>query len=336
MKKIAKLPISDLFEVWLTHQVGTVESSRCNYRKGISEFFKYIKLQGVERADQVTTEHIVGYITQRQQVVRAATISGHQDLIRRFFLWCIEQGAVKRHRNPLPIFRRHRKSTRPRKAFTQEDYERILAYVSKPHFEVRSGLGGMKQIRGAAHYWQRVVVIAWHTGLRISDIARLTWENVDFDNQLLRVEPLKMRRFGQVLEIPIEPELMLTLEALRGNENPGYGNENYVLPEFYMAYKFNSSTLRYYFHEVVLRLGLNGSFHSFRHGFVTKLIYAGVSPIVIASMTGHSLEQLKTYAHPSLQLKADALAMARPGYQNGNHHHTRHETPASTITDWQY
>lgn len=53
------------------------------------------------------------------------------------------------------------------------------------------------------------------------------------------------------------------------------------------------------------------SFHSFRHGFVSRLVNAGVDPITIGSMTGQTIEQIQEYSHVSPQAKVNALAQSR-------------------------
>jgi site-specific recombinase XerD len=58
-------------------------------------------------------------------------------------------------------------------------------------------------------------------------------------------------------------------------------------------------------------VGIPHSFHAFRHAFVTRLVNAGVDPLIIGSMTGQSREQIQAYAHVSNEAKCSALAKAR-------------------------
>jgi integrase len=165
--------------------------------------------------------------------------------------------------------------------------------------------------------WRGACTVGYYTGLRISDIADLMWEPdkdrmgtwVDFAEESITAHPKKRRKVGQRLEIPIEPELYQFLETLTADRRPG---RPWVLPYFHWRQETDRGDLADDFRKICDRLNLpNHSFHSFRHGFVTRLINAKVDPITVGSMTGQSVHQISRYAHVSNEAKVVALAQSR-------------------------
>ena len=61
-----------------------------------------------------------------------------------------------------------------------------------------------KLLKAADFEWQGIILCGLYTGLRISDIALLTWENLDLVNAVLTLESQKTERR---MDIPIAPRL---------------------------------------------------------------------------------------------------------------------------------
>lgn len=190
--------------------------------------------------------------------------------------------------------------------FTYEEHQRVIAEFRRRQDNPRK--------TGAYTWWPAACSIAWHTGMRLGDIAQLKVEDVDFGRGIILNHTEKTSRVRNTIEIPIEPELRPILLELRNlsleNKNP------FMLPMMCAVYLDDHSTISHGFREVCDAIDLpNHSFHSYRHGFVTRLLNAGVDPITVSSMTGQSLEIIKTYAHISNDAKAAALARSRVAFE---------------------
>ena len=130
----------------------------------------------------------------------------------------------------------------------------------------------LKAAKTVGHDWYEASLIARHTGLRYSDIARMKAEQVNLEKGEIRLRPNKTKRFAIDLACPINTALKPVIKALvkRGDE--------YLLPEHAAAYpKFdNVSPFRDVLEAAkVTDEGL--TFHSWRHTFRTRLSEAGVS-----------------------------------------------------------
>jgi integrase len=190
-----------------------------------------------------------------------------------------------------------------RVAFTEAQYQRMLE-VSRNAKKYHS-------------FWPSAIIIGWNTGLRKGDVACLEWDKIDFGERIIRVWPKKKEAFNERLTIPMSKELDEHLRALLNN--CAYPEHALVLPDMKTWWiEYDSSgkigygpELRREFRAIATEAGCPRMvFHCLRHAFVTRLLEADVHPIVIASMTGHSLDQLQNYAHVSLDKKRRALEQA--------------------------
>lgn len=182
-------------------------------------------------------------------------------------------------------------------AFTLDHHEQILAAINAP------------KKRETRLYWSIACPIAYHTGLRISDVALLRWDAVDFGQGVIRVVAKKTRRFNNTLIIPMDAELVELLEDWRVS-GLTYASE-YVVPDMRGYYEANDLKTQF---RVILDLAkISGdySFHSYRHGFVTRLVNAGVNILTICAMTGQCPAQVQEYAHVSDEAKRAALDQAK-------------------------
>jgi len=293
------------FDKWLAaNDAGMSEGSRSAYTFAVRRFAAFCKAHRLQVED-VHKRHIAAYMAEATDEIKGWTVMGQVKLLKRVFEWAVAEGLAET--NPvqlksLPKLVRHRAD---RTAFTADDYAAIMEHVG-----------------AAKPYWRLACALAWHTGLRMVDVANLQWEHVDFSVRVLSVKPIKLQRFGQQLEIPMADELyeaLIQRHTESTTEEPG----EYVQPDMMMAYKYGRTRLVEQFEQLRKRAGLSGgSFHSFRHAVATRLINAGADSLVVASITGHSLKQLKEYTHVSMEAKRNAFSIAQkvltPPFRNEN------------------
>lgn len=224
-----------------------------------------------------------------------STIKLRLQMVRRMFTWLADEGIIPD--TTLYAFTRRRLPALPRVAnakrpITRAEHERLL-----------------RVIRTAGRPWWRTsCIVAWHTGLRLSDVAHLTWAQIDWTEETIAVTPIKTQRIGKTVTIPMEPELVEHLLALRAE--PYYDSPD-VLSDM-KAYYGVKCALEDQFRSLLKRAGIVGvSFHSYRHAFVSRLANSGINPKIIATMTGQTVEQIMSYTHVTVEAKRAALEQAR-------------------------
>lgn len=165
--------------------------------------------------------------------------------------------------------------------------------------------------------WQGAVVVAVWTGLRLADVASLTWKNVDMETRTLAVTPEKT---DKPLVQPMAHELHEFLAALPNGigKAPLFptlngritGRNGGLSNEFARLMKRA---------EVVAPVGREKkgrgrqvrtkSFHSLRHTFVSRLANADVSADVRKALAGHDTDEAHArYTHLAFTKQTEALA----------------------------
>lgn len=164
--------------------------------------------------------------------------------------------------------------------------------------EVRQIESSVEQYSKVGKRDYAILLMASRLGLRVSDIAGLTFDNIDWDNNRII---LKQHKTGNPVELPLLPEVG---EAL-------VNYLRYARPESMLPNVFLSACAPY---RPMNRLGLNGVVirimrssgvnlagrkfgpHSMRHSLASNMLKSGASISVISEALGHeSSETTREY-----------------------------------------
>ena len=149
--------------------------------------------------------------------------------------------------------------------------------------------------------FQRLVLtVLQHTGMRKSELLRLTWDVVDLTNGFIH---LKQTKNGRARSLPINRTLRSVLVGLRTRID---------VPWVFHDRDGRRITDRFKpFEAAVKRAGLiDFHFHDLRHTFTSWLVMAGVPLPAVSEFLGHtSLAMTMRYAHLSPKHLTDAVRM---------------------------
>ena len=165
--------------------------------------------------------------------------------------------------------------------------------------------------------WQGAILMGVWTGLRLADVANLTWGQVDMDAGVVTVTPAKTDK-------PIRQPMAAELREYLATQPAGVGKRP-LFPalagritgrEGGLSNEFGRLMERA---EIVVPLGREKkgrgrqvrtkSFHSLRHTFVSRLANADVSADVRKALAGHDTDEAHArYTHLAFTKQTDALA----------------------------
>lgn len=134
-----------------------------------------------------------------------------------------------------------------------------------------------------------MVLTSLHAGLRRGEVLSLTWENVDFEQRLLKLVRTKSKKTRYV---PINAVLLETLKAA-----PKYRDCPYVFanPKTKTRWRDKNISWKYALKKSGVK---NFRFHDLRHTFASRLVQAGVPLKVVQELLGHSnILVTMRYAH---------------------------------------
>lgn len=132
-----------------------------------------------------------------------------------------------------------------------------------------------------------LVCLAYYTGLRISEVAALRWNDVGDEYLVVR-----RGKGGKARSIFMGKHTRRLVDEWKvvavSDCGSGAGSSQYLFTGQRGPLKRGSIHMR--FKEAVRRAGLPSqlSFHSLRHGFATRLLDSGVSLAAVRDLLGHS------------------------------------------------
>jgi integrase len=145
-----------------------------------------------------------------------------------------------------------------------------------------------------------VVIVALSTGTRMSEILNLTWKDIDFKRQVIRLEHTKN---GERRSIPLvgrAHDLLLKQRKVRRIDT-----------DYIFARKDGKKPLeiRKQWEKAVVKAGLTDfRFHDLRHTAASYLAMEGASLLEIADILGHkTMSMVKRYSHLTEQHTAGVL-----------------------------
>ena len=217
--------------------------------------------------------------------IRTATVNRDLAVLRRMMKLAERKRLISESPFRDVDFLEERKQRRRPHILTFEEEERVLA-AAMPH------------IRALA-------VLILETGMRSRrEALSLLWSDVDFVNDLIRVRESKTRAGERV--IPISGRCKIELSCWRSLHGPDFSS--YVFPSLRDPSK-PLRDLRRSWARALKDAGLPYFWiYDLRHTLASRLTQAGVSPLFIAQIIGHSSTSiLSTYARAIDEYRRDAI-----------------------------
>jgi integrase len=164
-------------------------------------------------------------------------------------------------------------------------------------------------LQDAPNPYRPIFTILADTGFRIGEVQFLTWDDVDFENNLLHVRakdewkpkdgdqrsvPMSARVRAMLEQLPRRSRWVVTAPASR--TYPKGDHEN-----------LDRRALRA-LKRVLRRLDLKGKIHTFRHAFLSHALIRGIPEALVRAWAGHvDWNILKLYTHIANSDSQDAM-----------------------------
>lgn len=219
-----------------------------------------------------------------QKNVKPITVRARLSVLRTVLRWCAAKNFLERMldfpRLP-PAY--YEKFIPP----TPEELERIIA-VASPHVV-------------------RAIVLGAQLGVRVgeSELAKLTWDDVDLERAVVRVHGAKKNMQCPWREVPIRKTLIEYFSAWK-NEDASLGMKHLI--------HYNGKpvgTVKKAWRATLIRAGITRRIRPYdlRHAFATELIASGADVGTVAKLMGHSnpIMLLNHYQHVLDRQKKDAV-----------------------------
>lgn len=304
-----KMTVYELFKKYLKQQRNARASTQNTYYY-LLEFLKKDKF-GARSIDTVKISDVKTWLLElKENGLAYGTVLFYKRALKPAFKMALHDDCIRKNPFDFSLSSVMKNDTQSRQALTQEQEEKLLAFVQS-------------DVCYQKHYDEIIVLL--RTGLRISEFCGLTVNDLDFTNRVINIDHqlIKLKRNyivqppkseNGVRQIPMSDEVYQSLKNILKHrrkqkelEIDGYkdflfinrnGNPNvavnYEAVFRKLVNKYNSK------HEEQLpRI----TPHVMRHTFCTRLANAGMNPKALQYVMGHSniTITLNLYAHASLE-----------------------------------
>ena len=198
-----KVTISEAWETWRSSPKKRNPSERTlsNYESQWRRFLKWVKPKHLKYLHEVTPATAEGYAGDLwASNVSPSTYNAHTKFLRSLFQALrTRAGLIANPWQDIPLMPREFES---RRNLTQKELTEIF-----------------RKATGTLRY---LFALGLYTGMRLGDCVNLRWAEVDTKAGFIEHKPMKTRRTGKVVRIPIHPILEALLKELRKRSKGEY------------------------------------------------------------------------------------------------------------------
>lgn len=324
-KKPKSLTLKELISIWnceyseIRHGDAAIEQSGY-LQKRIVSALGHKKLSSITSSNLNTfTKDLANVISNRtKKPLSTETVHKHQALLRQLFKYARRNGYIELDPS---------ENMTMVKVIKDKDREKLLTLDEMALLS--------EEIKKASLTNQAAFCLLVELGLRREEVCALTWDNIDFKKQKIKINqaiirasklkkgyiaPTKLKdtkNTSSERELPISSVALKLLIRLKENNNklqdyyrtlPRYGeaNADFVFISNKTGYAISPDSLSQWIRRISKRLSITKtSSHKIRHWFATIMAERKVNPKITQQLLGHSKIEttLKYYTHVSDQTK---------------------------------
>lgn len=251
---------------------------------------KYKRYTEFLRMDLLTADMITGYIEYLKKVSVGEGGIRCFGLFKKVVTSAYEEGLMKKNPCKGIVFRRDARLIK--KPILSMDEIRKLAETS---------------FTWSCPDVKRGFLFSLYTGIRWCDLKKLTFENVDFANGVMRFEQCKVAGRSKACGVvtPLSPMLISLIGKPESKSNPKQ-------PIFNLP-KWDTGLIQLKKWVKAAEIGKNITWHCARHSFAVNILNAGANIKTVQSLMGHAgLEMTERYLHVVDELKHKAINSLPP------------------------
>lgn len=222
---------------------------------------KFIADAGIRFLSDISQQNLRAHLDERIADISKQTANHTIRAVKTFLNFCVKNKYLKE--NPISGFGMYAIDKKAPRFLDEGEIQQLLTAARGSSIEI-------------------VILTAIFTGMRLGEILRMDWQDIDLDGGVIHIPISKSKRFRNV---PMHPVLR---ESLLEHKNAGQDmkfNENFVGFQFKQIRK-KSGILRHF------------RFHDLRHTFASLLVKRGVDIYRVSKLLGHtSIKTTEIYAH---------------------------------------
>jgi site-specific recombinase XerD len=264
----------DRFRAYLARRQFSAHTL-ASYTLDLHVFFRMVTVP----LAQVSFREVDQFVEHQHQQGRAwATMNRRLNALKHFFDFCLEQQLVAG--NPVKPSHFVRRGRPLPKALSQEQIQRLFAQIAHPMDRA-------------------LFLVLLRCGLRVSEVATLKLEQIDWEQQAIHIVQGKGRKDRCVY---LSPDAVASVQQCLA-QHPGARAQGYVFWNRKRTQQpLSVKAIQKKMERYAKAAGITASCHSLRHTFASNLLEHGAEVVAIRDFLGHSqIASSERYAKISSQ-----------------------------------
>jgi len=264
----------DQFQAYLARRQFSAHTV-ASYTSDLRLFFTEVAVP----LGQVSFHEVDQFVESQQQYSRSwATINRRLNALKHFFDFCLDQQLVAG--NPVKPSHFVRRGRPLPKALSLEQVQRLFGQINHPMDRA-------------------LFLVILRCGLRVSEVAQLKLEQIDWEQQALHIVQGKGRKDRRVY---MSPDAVASVQQCLA-QHPGARAQGYVFWNRKRAQQpLSVKAIQKKMERYAKAAGITASCHSLRHTFASNLLEHGAEVVAIRDFLGHSqIASSERYAKISSQ-----------------------------------
>jgi integrase len=304
--KLSSSTTADFLDAWLSRkELEAGAKTHEKYSSVISQFKAHLGAKLRRDISAITAADFTKFRDGLALRVSASTANLAVKIVRSAFSQARKDGLVDVNEAERVTLLKGQGRNKARRPFTLPELRRILDVANQE--------------------WRGMILVGIYTGLRLGDVATLTWANLDLQQQTLIY--LDAEKTDRAMDLPLAEPLYRHLMTLPAGDKP----DAPLFPDAAATVERagRAGPLSNQFHGILVAAGLakarthastgkgrgskratgGPSFHTLRHTATSLLKNAGVSDAVARDIIGHETEAMsRNYTHIEMAAKRSAVA----------------------------
>lgn len=280
---------------YLKNERGLSERTLTAYRRDLDQLLKFLDTENIVQPDQVSQHHIRAFIAQRhRQGLGGKSLQRLLSAVRSLYRWMLREGIAK-HNPATPV--RAPKSPRHLPATLDADsIGRLLDIPCDTPLAIRD---------------KAIMELFYSSGLRLSELASLQWNQVDLPSGMLTVTG-KGNRSRMVPVGRIAVEALLEWRKARGQF------ASFEEPHVFVSQRGNpiaTRTIQARIRHWAKHQGMPQNIypHLLRHSFASHMLESSGDLRAVQELLGHAdISTTQIYTHLDFQHLAKVYDKAHP------------------------
>ena len=264
----------DEFIKFLQFEKGLSENTISAYKNDLKQYFSFLKKIN-KTIHNVSSEDITEFLWQlKQQNLKSNSIYRKSSCVTQFHKFLISENITTN--NPVEGMMRPKLQRKLPMVLTVEEVDKLLSFKPKKFNDIRN---------------KAMIEVLYATGLRVSELVNLTFDQLDLKNRFIRV----IGKGGKERIVLLNKKSVDALkEWIKLRDKKFAGKISAEYDKFVFLSKLGKPISRIDFWEqlknYVRSVGIqkNVSPHTLRHSFATHMLKYGADLRVVQELLGHS------------------------------------------------